>query len=108
VATEPFDLQMDIRGSRALIHLAGDLDSSSCEQLLGRLSSLSECTDVELDLEGVTFLDSVGVRALMRGHRDVTAHGVHMRIVRMSPTVREKLNRFAVLELLTGEAGSEN
>jgi anti-sigma B factor antagonist len=108
MARDAFDLQVDITGSRAVLRLSGDLDYSSCEQLLGRLTALSECTDIELDLGGVRFLDSSGVRALVRGQHAVDAHGAHLRIVRMSPAVREKLDRFAVLDLLSGDPGSDN
>jgi anti-anti-sigma factor len=52
------------------VDVAGDLDFSVEEELVAAVGAVAPGTPVVLDLGRVEFLDSGGVRALMRIHRD--------------------------------------
>lgn len=53
------------------LSLRGELDHASSDGLLGRLAELKRSGEpVRLDLSGLEFIDSGGVRAVLRGVRD--------------------------------------
>ena len=59
----------EVRGSDLVTALAGELDVANCDEIFERLKV--EIADVPtrrvvLDLSGVTFLDSSGIRMLLR------------------------------------------
>ncbi len=53
--------------------------------------TMSEGADVELDLSGVTELDTAGVQLLLMARRDAQAQGRKLRVVAPSHTVVEVL-----------------
>jgi anti-sigma B factor antagonist len=76
--------------------LAGELTiRTAAEEKAGLLAFLditaAEGADVELDLSGVTELDTAGVQLLLMGRREARAQGRQLRLVEPSPTVVELL-----------------
>lgn len=71
------------RDGIAGLAVSGDLDISGVEELLSTAGSLLDAGAdvVELDLSGVTFIDSSGLGALVRLKKTVVAAGGQLRLV---------------------------
>jgi anti-sigma B factor antagonist len=75
---QPFGFEVEIQGSRAIVRLAGDLDmaaAATCRDVLHSVRH-GDTTDVVVDLRGLTFLDSMGLSALLETH-NVGLDGPH-------------------------------
>jgi anti-anti-sigma factor len=86
------------------LHPAGDVDMDSSGQLDTAIQdAISEAnvTTVIVNLDGVTFLDSAGIRTLLNGYNGASDHGKQFRIVRPSDLVRRVLDITGVLAMLT-------
>jgi anti-anti-sigma factor len=64
-------------GSRAVVHVKGDLDAFSAPSLEAEVEHLlsGNATDVVFDLSDTGFLDSSGLRALLVAERSVLDRG---------------------------------
>jgi anti-anti-sigma factor len=58
---------------------------------------------VLIDLDRTTFLDSTGVRSLLRGHVQAHERGISFRIMNPTRVVRRVLELTGVFDLLTGD-----
>lgn len=86
-------------GDHVRLVLAGDVDFAAHAALAARVDSLVEAgTPVVVDCAGVTFLDSMGLRALVAGLRAAQDRGLDFVLADPSPPV------LRVLEL-SGTAG---
>ena len=79
----------------SVVALAGELDLTSADQLIARLSELAR-RDVVVDLAAVTFVDSSGLNALVAGARGAEEHGGSYVLAAASPHV---LRLFEVVRL---------
>lgn len=79
--------------------LHGDLDLNSAELLSASLTGFFEqtVTKIVVDLAEVAFCDSVGLSALVLGHRRCQATGGYLRLAAATPFVQRLL---AVVGLL--------
>jgi anti-anti-sigma factor len=68
-----------VPGTPHLVKLLGELDLASAPELRSQLRPLDG--DLEVDLAGLTFLDSSGMNALVDVHRDRDARG-HRLVIR--------------------------
>ena len=59
---------------------------------------------VLIDLDRTTFLDSTGVRSLLRGHGRAHERGISFRILNPTRVVRRVLELTGIFELLTSDA----
>jgi anti-sigma B factor antagonist len=83
-----------------LLRLTGELDLARVarfEQLLADGPS-SEAETLVLDLRGVTFIDSSGLRALIMADQRVRAEGRHFVVVRGPDRVNQVLEMTGVAE----------
>jgi anti-anti-sigma factor len=89
-------LQIDVRHEtgRAVVTLTGELDMASAETLQQALDqeSLSAEPMVVLDLEQLQFIDSTGLRIILRALERCRAHGQDFAITRGSAQVRRLLS----------------
>ena len=60
---------------KVLIEVSGELDFAAVEELRAPLMPATEQGTVVLDLSGVTFCDSSGVRTLVEADRSAREHG---------------------------------
>ncbi|BCB77257.1 hypothetical protein GCM10022251_65410 [Phytohabitans flavus] len=69
-------------GDVVVIHLEGDLDMQTEERVVAEIKAAltSAQRDVVVDLSAVPFLDSSGVRALLRGRDAAQKRGVRMSV----------------------------
>jgi anti-anti-sigma factor len=89
---------------RAVYVLKGELDMAGGESLVRRVTELAGATSgpVEIDMSEVAFIDSSGVRALLRLHEAGVSSGRPLRVRSLSPDVRRLLDLIGVTELLAG------
>lgn len=68
-----------------IVRAAGDIDIAAAEEFLevGR-DVLSRCTTVEIDLGDVTFIDSSGLGALVRMHKEAADQRVPLSLTNVS------------------------
>jgi anti-sigma B factor antagonist len=105
-STEPKDptevLEIDVadRGGLRLLRLTGELDMAGVDQFERLLiaDGAPEAGTIVVDLRGLTFIDSSGLRALIMADQRVRDEGGHFVVVRGSDRVNQ------VLEM-TGVAG---
>lgn len=84
-----------------VVTATGEVDSSNCASLQEVLASLGRPgagRDVHVDLAGVSFMDSSGLRALIVGQRLITEAGGSFRVMAVSDSLRRLLD-------ITGLAG---
>lgn len=83
------------------IVLSGQLDLASVgalDETVGSLHPLT--TPVVVDVAGVTFIDSSGLRALMALHEaSLTATGVGIRLLSVGPAVRRVLELTGLVQI---------
>lgn len=80
--------------------LDGDLDYETVAGLTG-LELPDGYQRLDVDLSGVTFLDSSGLAALIRLHRRAEQDGGAMRVVALTPHLRNVLRMTAMDRLFT-------
>lgn len=86
--------------------LAGEIDLSNVDALQAEVVAVLESGDataVIVDLAGVTFLDSSGISALLKGRRVADGKGKGFRVEAARGMVREVLDITGVWEHLAGE-----
>lgn len=98
-ACAPLELQVRCEPDATVISVCGEIDLSSCGRLREEvLASLVRGATV-LDLAGVGFCDSTGVRVLVEAERVARAGGVSFRLAAASPAVERVLEVVGALEL---------
>lgn len=85
------------------LHLAGSLDLTSAPVLVGTLDKMAaqELGTIVLELDGIDFIDSYGLSAIVDSHRRIEAAGGRLRVGEMSPVARRLLDMTGLLEHLT-------
>ena len=79
-----FDLHVELRGSTAILRASGELDILGAERLeacIGDLAGDSPDT-VVIDLRNVSFMDSTGLRSLIRARARGTEGDWSLKLVR--------------------------
>lgn len=100
-----FDVRCDPGEGRTVVRVRGELDAHTARELLARVTErLASTSDgVDLELSGVTFLDSGGLRSLVLLAALGGGGRGGLRLVTPSPPVRRVLaltghaDRFTVL-----------
>ncbi len=87
---EPF--RIDVEPSRDSVRVApvGELDLATVDKLRAEVDRLRESgfTNLVLDLRGVRFLDSTGLRLVLELDAAATADGQELKIIRGAPVVQ--------------------
>jgi anti-anti-sigma factor len=79
-------------GGRIVYALSGDIDMITSEDLVARVRELADgSAPLDLDLAGVGFMDSTGLRSLFRLHDIATANGGRLRPLRPSDRIMRLL-----------------
>lgn len=91
------------------VTVSGELDLATAPQLEAVFEGLEPTSSdrVVVDLEAVTFLDSSGIRALVRAKRRLDGIGAPLVIDGISPAARQVLELSGVLELLSEASGPD-
>lgn len=82
----PFDVRVTEEAQLTLLSLVGELDLAAAPTLQGHLLDLERAgaTHVVVDLRGLTFMDSSGLRVLIMAHRRTQEGGRRFTVVRGS------------------------
>jgi anti-sigma B factor antagonist len=90
----------------ASIVVSGEVDVLYVEKLASELAAAAESNAerVEVDLSGVTFIDSTGINALVKGRRLAMASSKQYRVTGSDGFVRDVLQLAGVWNHLTGLA----
>jgi anti-anti-sigma factor len=86
----------------AVLTVTGELDATGAERLLARLDRLLDRghRHLVLDLSGVSFCDSSGMSALVRGHARASAAAGGLRLSAASPQVTRVLELAGLARML--------
>lgn len=100
--TQPRVTIDDVAAARR-VRVEGDLDCLSADQFALLLrQALDPGTDVYIDLAGVPFIDSYGLRGLVEAREAANADGVHVTVTDVSPSVGQLLDMTGLAPLLIG------
>jgi anti-sigma B factor antagonist len=101
-------VSIERRADATIVVVVGDIDMSTVEQLDSGIiaaAGTDESNDVLVDLSGVTFMDSTGINALLKGRRVADACGRRYRVVGAAGIVHQVLDLTGVLPHLSGAGG---
>lgn len=88
------------------VSVAGEVDLSSSgavERAIVEAVTGGQAARVVVDLTGVTFMDSSGISALLKGRRFADAHHVKFQVTGAQGTARQVLELTGVWEHLSGK-----
>jgi anti-anti-sigma factor len=86
---EPFRLEERRNGDRTVVAVHGELDLATVGELRARLDALrAERRPTVLDLDGLSFMDSTGIRLVLQCTQDGADTGWSFAITRGSSAVR--------------------
>jgi anti-sigma B factor antagonist len=105
-------MELDTRrvGSSIVVRPQGRVDHATADAFSAALAThVAQCTDagpgLVLDMSGVDYISSVGLRALMVAAKQVKAQGGRIAVAALTPMVREvfQISRFhLVFDLFDG------
>jgi anti-sigma B factor antagonist len=102
--TQPFEMRQDREGADALtLTLCGEFDLGGCEEFEGVIRGLDGTGKLVIDLAGLTFIDSSGIRALLASKRRAEEAGVELSVhVPENGQVRQVLELTGVDRVFNG------
>lgn len=89
--SEVCTVESRVERERTHITVRGELDAMSAPDLHAAIAAATE-GDVELDLSGVTFIDSSGLASVIEGHLRLSPGQRRLVLVDRSPTVQRLLD----------------
>jgi anti-anti-sigma factor len=79
-----FSVTITKTGRSACVHVSGDLDYETADEVVEAASQLLarqvDLTELHLDFDGLTFLDSAALSGLLLLHRRTTQSGVQLHL----------------------------
>ncbi len=83
-----------------LVELSGEMNSYTITELQEKVYDYIERTNVVLDLEHVTQMDSSGVGLILAGHNDGEEYKTKLFVMNPSDAARHSLDRTGFIDLL--------
>jgi anti-anti-sigma factor len=98
---ELFEMTERDEGSATVLALAGELDFGTVAQVQQRLAELRDAQrPAVLDLDGLTFMDSTGIRLVLTACEDAERGSWSFHVTRGSERVRHVLEAAQVIDRL--------
>jgi len=98
---EPFAMAERREGGAAVVALSGELDFGTATRVQTRLAELrDDGVPTLLDLDGLTFMDSTGIRLVLTACEDAQRCSWSFRVTRGSDRVRHVLEAAQVIDRL--------
>jgi anti-sigma B factor antagonist len=95
----PLTIEERTRGYRCVVRLSGELDMAGADQLESLLRSRATShREVVVELDALTFVDSMGIRAILAGHDACAARGHRLLATGAPPRVRRVLETCGLLQ----------
>jgi anti-sigma B factor antagonist len=92
-------------GGAATVHVSGEIDAATVRQLSAQLlDALRGATSLEVDVAGVEFIDSSGIRCFLQAKLEADRAGIELQIVGLRPHPRRILHIAGVERFLGCEA----
>ena len=96
-----FEMSERHEADRVVLTLTGELDFGTVGTVQQRLGELCDASQaVLLDLDGLTFMDSTGIRLVLTACEDAGRTGWSFRVTRGSDRVRRVLDAAQVIDRL--------
>jgi anti-anti-sigma factor len=104
VSSDTLAITSSVVGPEARVSLTGELDIHSAPDVTASLADLAQqhVQSVVIDVAGLTFLDSSGLRALLSARNELQTVGAAFSLEGVSGTVERVLDATGLLGLLTG------
>ncbi len=83
--------RLSVENEGATVTVNGDIDAHTCPDLARGLDPLPGSGDIHLDVSGVGFIDSSGLRVIIGAHQQAEAAGRKLVIDRPSKSVERLL-----------------
>ncbi len=100
-AADLFEMGEHRQDGNTVLALSGELDFGTVAQVQQRLAELRDArTPVVLDLDGLTFMDSTGIRLVLTACEDARNAGWSFTVTRGSERVRRVLEAAQVIDRL--------
>ena len=101
----PLSVLTAVEDGVAQVTIRGELDLDRADEVANQLSELSGqgATSVIVDVTGLSFIDSSGLRALLSAREQLEAGGATMQVTNLSPAVERVLDMTGTRTLLTGD-----
>ena len=103
-ARAPFVVDIVPGRRETIVRVAGELDAATAPQFSAALDRVAEQTGdggvVQLDLSGTTFIDSAGIRVLVRSLLDLRDGGSTLRLGAASAVAENILRITGILDVL--------
>jgi anti-sigma B factor antagonist len=103
---QPFEIRHERNGSDAVVvRLSGEFDMAGCDDFDAAVRALSGdgLRQVIIDLAGLTFIDSSGIRSLLNSKRRAEEHGIVLAVrVPEEGQVRQVLELTGVDDVFDG------
>ncbi|MBB4663573.1 STAS domain-containing protein [Conexibacter arvalis] len=96
-STPSFDVAVDRRDGRLVAAPSGELDLATAPLLIAALRAHDDCDQLVIDLRGLSFMDSSGLRLLVSEHDRAERGGYELALVRGGPEV-DRLLRLTRLD----------
>lgn len=96
------ELEKYMRGQVTVLALEGELDSATSADARKRISELVPADGAALlDLGGMTYMSSAGLRVLLLIYRQVRESGVPLALARLNPDVAEVMSGTGFIDFFT-------
>lgn len=96
-------IQTEVSDQRAVLLLKGVLDISTVDFLLTYENVVANVKEVDLDLAGVTFVDSTGVGGISKAVTKFRERKIFVRITNISPDLFEIFDILGLPEIFGAE-----
>lgn len=101
-AAQPFTLEVERTGEKALVHCHGRLVAGQTKPLSDAVKPLiPECKLIVLDLTDVKLMDSMGLGTLVRLYVSGKGSGCRLELIHLGKQIRELLGITNLLSVLT-------
>ena len=81
VGLQPFDVDVQHRDDAAIVRPYGELDIATVETLRVACDAINGARSLVLDLRGLSFIDSSGLRLLVEIHRHAQSNGLQLSLI---------------------------
>jgi anti-sigma B factor antagonist len=100
-AGDLFEMAERHEGAASVVALSGELDFGNVSKVQARLAELRDAgKPTVLDLDGLTFMDSTGIRLVLTACEDAERGSWDFRVTRGSEPVRRVLDAAQVIDRL--------
>lgn len=98
---ERLTIEADHDGHRPCLRCIGELDAAGAATLTQAIEDLGASTQIGLDLAGLTFLDSSGIRVIAAAANRAAGAGGSIQVVEASPIAAKVLALTGLDDLLS-------